>query len=68
MCCNFFRFQTHIRSVAEKSEMVARLALMEAIQKENQNLKLQNEKLTRHNEQLSKNVQLILFISWEEML
>ncbi|VDK82968.1 unnamed protein product [Onchocerca ochengi] len=48
--------EAHIRSIAEKSEMVARLTLMEDIQKENQNLKLQNEKLTRRNEQLSKNI------------
>ncbi|EJD73977.1 viral A-type inclusion protein repeat containing protein [Loa loa] len=48
--------EAHVRSIAEKSEMVARLTLMEDIQKENQNIKLQNEKLTRHNEQLSKNI------------
>lgn len=36
--------------------MVARLALMEDVQKENQNLKVQNEKLTNRCEQLSKNV------------
>lgn len=50
--------QVHIRSIAEKSEMVARLTLMEDIQKENQNLKLQNEKLMRRSEQLSKNVRI----------
>lgn len=38
--------------------MVARLTLMEDMQKENQNLKLQNEKLIRRNEQLSKNVRI----------
>uniref|UniRef100_A0A915Q1E2 Nucleoprotein TPR/MLP1 domain-containing protein n=1 Tax=Setaria digitata TaxID=48799 RepID=A0A915Q1E2_9BILA len=48
--------EVHVRSIAEKSEMVARLALMEEIQKENQNLKQQNEKLTHRNEQISKNI------------
>ncbi|MCP9263944.1 Viral A-type inclusion protein repeat containing protein [Dirofilaria immitis] len=48
--------EAHVRSIAETSEMVARLTLMEDIQKENQNLKLQNEKLMHRNEQLSKNV------------
>ncbi|EJW86401.1 viral A-type inclusion protein repeat containing protein, partial [Wuchereria bancrofti] len=48
--------EAHVRAIAEKSEMVARLSLMEDIQKENQNLKMQNEKLTRHTEQLSKNI------------
>uniref|UniRef100_A0A0R3RZU7 TPR_MLP1_2 domain-containing protein n=1 Tax=Elaeophora elaphi TaxID=1147741 RepID=A0A0R3RZU7_9BILA len=48
--------EAHIRSIAEKSEMVARLTLMEDIQKENQDLKLQNEKLVRRNEQLLKNI------------
>ncbi|VDK82623.1 unnamed protein product [Litomosoides sigmodontis] len=48
--------EVHIRSIAEKSEMVTRLALVEDIQKENQNLKLQNEKLVRRSEQLLKNV------------
>ncbi|VDO37697.1 unnamed protein product [Brugia timori] len=51
--------EAHVRAIAEKSEMVARLSLMEDIQKENQNLKMQNEKLSRHTEQLSKNVQSI---------
>ncbi|KAL3995620.1 hypothetical protein ACH3XW_26595 [Acanthocheilonema viteae] len=48
--------EVHVRSIAEKSEMVARLTLMEDMQKENQNLKLQNEKLIRRSEELSKNV------------
>ncbi|VDN03913.1 unnamed protein product [Thelazia callipaeda] len=47
--------ETNIRLTAEKSEMVARLELLEKVQKENQALKMSNEKLVQRVEQLAKN-------------
>ncbi|VDN26949.1 unnamed protein product [Gongylonema pulchrum] len=46
--------EAYVREIAKKNEMVSRLAATEGLQKENQSLKVQTERLTSRCEQLSK--------------